>query len=80
MADLDPAHIKSMDALLETAATHGIDKALEDHGEAINAREAAALRKLSPAEFQQLNGINKKIDSALGPRGGTQAWGCGFIC
>ncbi|WP_451997258.1 hypothetical protein [Azospirillum argentinense] len=70
--------VEKLDRLLNTAATEGIDKALELHGEVISAREAQALRKLSPQELQEFTRINQKITDAAGLANAD--WTCGALC
>lgn len=73
--------INRMDALLAAAANDGVDAALEAHGEAINGREAAALKKLTPQEISTFNAINNKISSlARSGKGNVEDWTCGALC
>lgn len=72
-----------MNAFLEIAATKSLDDAIFEFGDAINAREAAALKSLSQDELVALNKINTKILKAAGivdPKNLPNAWMVGDSC
>jgi ABC-type hemin transport system substrate-binding protein len=46
---------------LHAAAADGIDQAIREYGDAVSAREAAALRELSSEELRSLATLNQKI-------------------
>jgi hypothetical protein len=70
-----------LNGFLKVAATSGVDAAVKKFGDVVSSREAAALKKLSPAELQSLNAINSKISRLAGAgKGADSAWICGALC
>jgi hypothetical protein len=56
-----------------------IQQILEQHGENINAREAAGLAKLSPADLKSLVELHEKVQKLSGWNEHA-AWACGVLC
>lgn len=71
-----------MNQFLEVAANAGVDSAIQQFGDAVSAREAAAIRTLSTADLRALSDLHKKIISASTPSGpgGAAPWACGAVC
>lgn len=78
---MDNESIVKMDNFLRIAATESLDAAASQFGEVINAREAAALSKLSANELKTLHEINSKLSAQTGFDASKFAdWACGALC
>ena len=72
--------IAKMDEFLRVAATDSLNSALVQYGEVINAREGAALSKLSVEELKALHDLNTKVTGLSGGFSAAADWTCGVLC
>lgn len=69
-------------SFIQTAAAEGVDSAIAKFGDAVTAREAAAIRQLAPHELKGLADLHTKISQATAVPAGAAAsdWACGAVC
>ena len=70
---------KLINEFLKAASSEGVWKASEAFGEVLNAKEAAALAKLSDQELESLADIYQRLTTSLDGIGGgaaTPDWTC----
>jgi len=76
-------HATGLEDFVKEAAKSDVRSAIAKHGQAVNAREAAAVAQLSPAELKTLSALRQKIFTAatkgMDP-GDLASWACGVLC
>lgn len=81
MAETRKATLGQQLTFLRTAASSGIDAAVEKDGEILTAGEALALKKLSPSEITELVKLNEKVADLRGTGLDAADWTCvNVIC
>ena len=65
---------------LKAAAEAGIEEAIDEYGDAVSAKEAAAIGSLTPEELNKLYELNKKIRDAAYGDAEAHDWAVGSIC
>lgn len=79
---LDAGRLEGLNGFINTALANDLTAAMANNGEALNAREAAALQRLTTDELRTLASLREKIQSAAyrGMDPSTAGWICGALC
>lgn len=78
----DQDRVAGLTRFVDNAVANDVSTATLRTGEVLNAREAAALQRLTKDELRTLASLREKVQSAAygGVDPNTAAWACGLLC